>query len=167
VLVAVVSRPAPRQQTAGFRLPAEETYAVTEDSPLFTNSRQTAPAPVGVAEPPGLSLDVLDLTLKLVAVLALAYGSLALLKRAGIGGAGSVHGSSALGAESLRVMMSLVLAPNRSVHVVRAPGGKTLLLGATPGQVNLLAELGDIPEADLATSPSSSFLEVLTSKLGS
>jgi flagellar biogenesis protein FliO len=151
-------------------LPADETYAVTQDSPLFTASAraQSTPAPIGVSEPPGLGVDILDLTLKLVAVLALAYGSLAVLKKTGFGGPGAVRGGLAAG-DGLRVLSTLALAPNRSVHVVRVPGGKTLLLGATPGQVNLIADLGEVSEAEL-TSPSaglSSFFDVLASKLPS
>jgi flagellar biogenesis protein FliO len=41
----------------------------------------------------------------------------------------------------VRVVSSIALAPNRSVHVIQVPGGKTLLVGATPTAVNLLAEL--------------------------
>jgi flagellar biogenesis protein FliO len=150
-----------------FKLPAEsETYAVTQDSPLFakTQQQQAETKSIGVAEPAGLNVDVLDLSLKLVAVLALAYGSLVLLKRLGIGGAGSgTSGSHSSSVEGLRVISTLALAPNRSIHVVRAPDGKTLLLGATPGQVNLIAELGDVP--DVETGGSGSFLDILTSKL--
>jgi flagellar biogenesis protein FliO len=169
LLLAFLSRPAPRTQSAGFRLPADEAYA-TQDAPLFSQSHaQNTPTPIGVSEPPGLGIDFLDLTLKLVAVLALAYGSLALLKRTGFGGAGSVHGGG-LAAGGLRVLSTLALAPNRSVHVVRVPGGKTLLLGATPGQVNLIADLGEVPEAELAAAESgmpSFFFDVLASKLTS
>jgi flagellar biogenesis protein FliO len=166
LVMLILGRPtAHAESSSSFKLPAEsETYAVTQDSPLFTNSQQQAAQPIGVAEPAGLNVDVLDLSLKLIAVLALAYGSLIVLKRLGIGGAGSApsHGPSS-STEGLRVLSTLALAPNRSVHVVRAPDGKTLLLGATPAQVNLLAELGDVPE--LEAGGSGSFLDILTSKL--
>jgi flagellar biogenesis protein FliO len=166
VCMAVLSRPtAHAESSSGFKLPAEsETYSVTQDSPLFTNAQQKPSQPIGVPEPPGLGMDLVDLTLKLVAVLALAYGSLTLLKRLGVGGAvATTPPGGSTTTEGLRVMQSLVLAPNRSVHVVRAPDGKTLLLGATPGQVNLIAELGEVPEASAGPSPS--FLDVLAGKL--
>ena len=171
VLVAVVSRPAPRAESAGVRLPAEETYAVQHDAPLFADSHAAeepdtvaSSTALGVAEPPGLGLDfVADIGIKLVAVLGLAYGSLTLLKRAGGGGptvARAASGSSV----GLRVVSSLALAPNRTVHVLQVPGGKTLLVGATPNQVNLLTELGELPALDLAPD-GPSFLDVLASKL--
>jgi flagellar biogenesis protein FliO len=167
-LMFVLGRPTAHAQSSSnsFKLPAEsETYAVTQDSPLFARTQQQQQQqPIGVAEPAGLNVDVLDLTLKLVAVLAVAYGSLVVLKRLGIGGAGSRSVTSGgTSTEGLRVMSTLALAPNRSIHVVRAPDGKTLLLGATPGQVNLIAELGDVPE--LEAGGSGSFLDILTSKL--
>jgi flagellar biogenesis protein FliO len=165
VCVALLSRPSARGQgSPAFKLPAEtETYAVTQDSPLFTNAQQKVTPSIGVAEPPGLGVDVLDLSLKLVAVLALAYASLAVLKRLGVSGAAQLSQAGGT-TDGLRVMASLSLAPNRSVHVVRAPDGKTLLLGATPGQVNLIAELGDVPEV-AASASTPSFLDVLASKL--
>jgi flagellar biogenesis protein FliO len=168
LVMLVLGRPTAHADSAnnGFKLPAEsETYAVTQDSPLFTKSQQQVAQPIGVAEPAGLNVDVLDLSLKLIAVLALAYGSLVVLRRLGIGGAGSAgsHGPTSTSTEGLRVLSTLALAPNRSIHVVRAPDGKTLLLGATPGQVNLIAELGDVPEVEAGGS--SSFLEILTGKL--
>jgi flagellar biogenesis protein FliO len=166
VCVALLSRPSARGQgSPAFKLPAEtETYAVTQDSPLFTNAQQKVTPSIGVAEPPGLGVDVLDLSLKLVAVLALAYASLAVLKRLGVGGAAQLSQAGGTTTDGLRVVASLSLAPNRSVHVVRAPDGKTLLLGATPGQVNLIAELGDVPEV-AASASTPSFLDVLASKL--
>jgi flagellar biogenesis protein FliO len=160
LVMFLFGRPTAHADTS-FKLPAEsETYAVTQDSPLFTQSQQ--PQPIGVAEPAGLNVDVLDLTLKLVAVLALAYGSLLVLKRLGVGGAGTGSVTST-SSEGLRVLSTLALAPNRSIHVVRAPDGKTLLLGATPGQVNLITELGDVPE--VAGVGPGSFFDILTSKL--
>jgi flagellar biogenesis protein FliO len=169
VCMALLSRPTAHAEGGStFRLPAEsETYAVTQDAPLFANSQadKTPPAqPIGVAEPPALGVDVLDLTLKLVAVLALAYGSLTLLKRARVGGGSTAASGGSL--EGLRIISTLSLAPNRSVHVVRAPGGKTLLLGATPGQVNLIADLGQVSDAELTGATSAStFFDVLASKL--
>jgi flagellar biosynthetic protein FliO len=99
-----------------------------------------APQPIGVQEPAG-GFDLADIAIKLVAVLALIYGSLMLLKRFGFGGVGGVRTSSS--SPGVRVVASIALAPNRSVHVIKAPGGKTLLVGSTPNSVNLLTELDE------------------------
>jgi flagellar biogenesis protein FliO len=141
--------------------------AVATGESLFGGERsQIAPSAsgsVGVAEPPGSAVDVFDLGLKLFFVLALAYGSLALLKRASQGGWAPRGGLPT--PDALRVLTTLTLAPNRTVHVVRAPGGRTLLLGATPSQVNLIADLGDVPEVDPGVQSGGTFLELLASKL--
>jgi flagellar biogenesis protein FliO len=163
VFMALLSRPtAHAESSSGFKLPAEsETYPVTQDSPLFTNAQQRPSQPIGVPEPPGLGVDLVDLTLKLVAVLALAYGSLVLLKRAGFGGATAAKPSGS--PQAMRVVSSVVLAPNRTVHVLRVPGGRTLLVGATPNAVNLIADLGELAETD--TPEAASFFDVLKGKL--
>jgi flagellar biogenesis protein FliO len=109
-------------------------------------------------------VDFFDLGLKFVAVLALAYGSLLLLKRLGLGGASSAHNGGPTAV--VRVVHSLVLAPNRTVHVLRIPGGKSLLVGATPTQVNLIADLGELDEDVLVADGGSSFFDVLAGKLG-
>ena len=75
----------------------------------------------------------MDLVLKLGAVLALAYVSLAALKR---------YTSSAVSQRGtlLEVLDSTTLGPNRGVYVVRA-GEKRLVLGVTQNQITALAEL--------------------------
>jgi flagellar protein FliO/FliZ len=90
-------------------------------------------------EGPGAAL---DLMLKLGAVLALAYVSLAALKRYT---AGSVSKRGTL----LDVLDSKSLGPNRSVYVVRA-GDKRLVLGVTQHQITALAELEAEPSASAA-----------------
>jgi flagellar protein FliO/FliZ len=90
-------------------------------------------------EGPGAAL---DLMLKLGAVLALAYVSLAALKRYT---AGSVSQRGTL----LDVLDSKSLGPNRSVYVVRA-GDKRLVLGVTQHQITALAELEAEPSAGAA-----------------
>jgi flagellar biosynthetic protein FliO len=75
----------------------------------------------------------MDLVLKLGAVLALAYVSMAALKRY-TGGSVSRRGSL------LEVLDSTALGPNRAVYVVRA-GGKRLVLGVTQNQITALGEL--------------------------
>lgn len=92
------------------------------------------------ALPPGQDGDpfdgpgaALDITLKLAAVLALAYVALAALKRYTTGKA-SQRGTL------LEVLDSTMLAPNRAVYIVRA-GSKRLVLGVTQTQITALAEL--------------------------
>jgi flagellar biosynthetic protein FliO len=75
----------------------------------------------------------MDLVLKLGAVLALAYVSLAALKR-------YTSGSVSQRGTLLEVLDSTTLGPNRSVYVVRA-GEKRLVLGVTQNQITALAEL--------------------------
>jgi flagellar biogenesis protein FliO len=175
-LIAVMfffSRPVIQTEPTGVRLPAQDTYPVQQDAPLFANSHPETPVPVvpaaaskpiGTAEPAAAGVDFFDLGIKFVAVLALAYGSLMLLKRFGFGGAASTHSGGSTAA--VRVVHSLVLAPNRTVHVLRIPGGKSLLVGATPTQVNLIADLGELDDEALASEAGSSFFDVLAGKLG-
>src|SRR5262249_53182423 len=132
-----------------------------QEAPLFANSRtDAAPAPqIGVTEPAGTSVDFIDLGIKLVAVLGLAYGSLMLLKKFGL----RSSTATASGQPGMKVLSTLALAPNRTVHVLRTPTGKALLVGATPNQVSLLADLGDL---DIEATPdTATFLDILSSKL--
>jgi flagellar biogenesis protein FliO len=189
-VMLVLNRPTAHAETEGVRLPASETYAVQQEAPLFQKNAEAAqtsqttqpgqtsvvpgspltsqagqPASVGVPDSaPSGGMDFVDIMLKLVAVLALAYGSLSLLKRAGLGGAAPTSASKpGTAGSNVRVVTSLALAPNRSVHVLQVAGGKTLLLGATPNQVNLLADLGEV-NLD-APGAEANFLDILTSKL--
>ncbi|MGE3908603.1 MAG: flagellar biosynthetic protein FliO, partial [Chloroflexota bacterium] len=75
----------------------------------------------------------MDLTLKLGAVLALAYVSMAALKR-------YTSGPASQRGTLLEVLDSTTLGPNRSVYVVRA-GQKRLVLGVTQNQITPLGEL--------------------------
>jgi flagellar biogenesis protein FliO len=164
VWALLLGRPASQssQLSASPRGPA---FASGESLVGSERSQTTTPTngSVSVAQAPGSELDPLDLSLKLLFVLARAYGSLALLKRATLGGQASRGALPP--SEALRVLSTLTLAPNRTVHVVRAPGGRTLLLGSTPSQVNLIADLGDVPEVDSTEQPGGTFLELLASKL--
>lgn len=159
LVMAVMYRPSGNQEPVGVRLPAQETYAVQQESPLF--AKEQTQQQLGVTEPAATNVDILDIGLKFIAVLALAYGSLLALKKFGPGGTGSIKGGNAGG---VRVVSSIALAPNRSVHVLRTPDGKSLLLGATPNQVNLIADLGELSE-DALTAQGSSFFDVLSAKL--
>jgi flagellar biogenesis protein FliO len=170
VVMVFAGRPSARADAQPVRLPSQETYAVQQEAPLFANSTSAAQAaaapaaqPIGVPEPSSGSFDFFDVGFKLIAVLALAYGSLLLLKRAGIGGAGAAKVGGAI--QGMRVVSSLALAPNRTVHVLKVPGGKTLLVGATPNSVNLIADLGDLPEDE--TPDVASFFDALRGKIGS
>jgi flagellar biogenesis protein FliO len=166
VATFLMARPTSAPEPIGTRLPAQEKYAVQQDAPLFATAQPeaavaTPSAPIGVAEPAGMNVDLVDVGIKFLAVLALAYGSLVLLKRVGVGGAAARGGQSMAG---VRVVSSMTLAPNRTVHVIRTPGGKSLLVGATPAQVNLIADLGELDEDALAAE-SGSFFDVLSAKL--
>jgi flagellar biogenesis protein FliO len=163
VIMTFVARPSGRVDAQPVRIPTPEPYAVQQDAPLFANSAaQAAPTaqPLGVPEPAGASFDIVDVGFKLIAVLALAYGSMMLLKRAGMGGGIGRAGSTLQG---MRVVSTLALAPNRTVHVLKVPGGKTLLVGATPNAVNLIADLGELAEDE--TPEASSFFDALKSKI--
>ena len=84
----------------------------------------------------------IDLFLKLGIVVALAYASLAVLKRYTVGATRATS--------LLQVLDSTTLAPNRSVYVVRV-GEKRLVLGVTQHQISTLAELEpEAPSADPA-----------------
>jgi flagellar biosynthetic protein FliO len=79
---------------------------------------------------PGVAVDVL---LKLLFVLGLAYALLALLRRFGPGAVWRDRQGQ------LRVLESANLAPNRTIYLVRA-GDRQLLLGVTPTQITPLSE---------------------------
>jgi len=179
VLMGVMSRSAARADAPGVTLPTQPTYAVQQEAPLFARAQPTevaapsaqptevaAPAaqPLGVQDPGGMGFDFMDIAIKLAAVLGLAYGSLMLLKRVGVGGtAGGLKAGGS--SQAMRVVSSLALAPNRSVHVIKVPGGRTLLVGATPNAVNLLADLGELAEDH--TPDAASFFDVLKGRVGS
>jgi len=94
----------------------------------------------------------IDLLLKLGIVLALAYASLAVLKRYTVGATRPTA--------MLEVLDSTTLAPNRAVYVVRV-GEKRLVLGVTTTQITALAELD--PEATPEAPPSDVSANILSS----
>lgn len=73
---------------------------------------------------------------KLAVVLGLAYASIYALKR--FTGLRNTVGS---GRRRIRVIENASLGTNRSVHLIEV-GAKKLLVGSTPNQISLLAELG-------------------------
>jgi flagellar biosynthetic protein FliO len=74
-----------------------------------------------------------DVSLKLILVLGLVYGTLALLRRYG----GGLSLSQRTG--QIRVLESSTLASNRSIYLVRV-AGRQILLGVTPSQITTLAD---------------------------
>lgn len=102
---------------------------------------QTSPPPAGQptgSDPLDWPGSLVDITLKLLAVLALAYVALAALRR-------YTYGAHARrGGGSLQVLESASLAPNREIYLVRA-GDKRLLLGVTPTRIETLATWEDGP----------------------
>lgn len=81
---------------------------------------------------------LVDLVVKLGIVLAIAYGSLYILR-----GVMARQGMAPGRQRHLRVLESASLGPNRSVHVVRV-GEKVMVVGSTPEQVTMLAEVDDV-----------------------
>jgi len=149
--MGLMSRVASQADPQGVKLPAQQTYPA-QDAPLFATPVAAQPTPEATpqTQPIGVSdsaasagFDLGDIAIKLIAVLGLIYASLMLLKRFGVGGMGGNAGGASNGPD-VRVLSSIALAPNRSVHVIQVPG-KTLLVGATPTSVNLLTELDDEP----------------------
>ena len=88
------------------------------------------------------ALDLLTGILALALVLALAWGSLKLLKRMNVGL------GTAPGAPGLRFLRALPLGPRERLVVV-AYEGETLLLGVSAGQVTLLDRRPGTAEVDL------------------
>lgn len=154
----LLGRPTPDTRLAQSNMPVA---AATASGLSDSAGGGTSAAPLGGGDALSPGIDPWDLAWKLLLVLALAYGSLRVLQRMGYGGA--VAGGLPAG-EGMRVLATLTLAPNRSVHLLRLPGGRTLLLGATPTRVNLLSDLGQLPH-DQAVPEPASFLQILNSKL--
>jgi flagellar biosynthetic protein FliO len=86
----------------------------------------------------------IDLMVKLGAVLALAYVSMAALKRYT---AGSVSQRGTI----LEVLDSTTLGPHRAVYVVRA-GDRRLVIGVTQHQITSLGEIGEQTGAEQTSS---------------
>ena len=110
----------------------------TEDGGLSTGSgtQSSALSPQSSIDFPGTAIDV---TLKLIVVLVLAYGALALLQRYSLG-LGHRRGA-------LEVIESTTLAPNRALYVVRV-GADHLLIGVTASRISVLDRWasGNLPE---------------------
>jgi flagellar biosynthetic protein FliO len=127
---------------------APETSSAADAAPAAPVAAAPAPPRPTAAEPldfPGAAVDV---TLKLVAVLALAYLTLALVKRYSLGATLGKRSSA------MQVIESTTLAPNRSIYLVNVEG-RRLLLGVTASQITTLAAWdGDgVPQPVPAPTP--------------
>jgi len=122
-----------------------------------------ASQPIGVPEPSTGSFDFFDVGFKLIAVLALAYGSLMLLKRAGLGGSAAARAGGAI---------------QRHAHCCRACAGAEPKCARAQGARwqnaagRRHAQLGepdrrprDLPEDE--TPEAASFFDALKGKIGS
>ena len=93
-------------------------------------------------------LSVLDLVGKLAVAALAVYAFAAVTKR--------LRGNSALGLSeagtALRVAETVILGPNRALHIVEA-AGRSLLIAADSGQVTLRAELAPPPAPPPAPRP--------------
>jgi flagellar biosynthetic protein FliO len=119
-----------------------DSVTANQQVPATPAPEASAPLSAPRADPLETPAVGLDLLLKLGAVLGLAYISLALLKRYTFGSAAAQRGNS------LKVIESTTLAPNRGVYLVRA-GDRHILLGVTPTQITALSEW---PAEDLGAS---------------
>jgi flagellar protein FliO/FliZ len=106
----------------------------------------------------GYGAYLLQTTLALIAVCALAVLVLRLLKQRGIGRS-----------RGLRVVSRLALEPRRSVYVIEA-AGKCLLVGVGDGPMAVLAELDPAEvrriEAEESTGEGAGLIEVMRRALG-
>jgi flagellar biosynthetic protein FliO len=105
---------------------------------------------------------VLSFIFKLAVVLALAYATICALKR--FTGLRNVIGGSR---RRIRIVENAALGTNRSLHLVEVER-KRLLVGSTPSQINLLAELEAevVPEAQAEPAEKASFSEQLSAFMG-
>lgn len=80
----------------------------------------------------------LDLALKLVIVIGLAYASMI-----GLRWLQKTKGLPKAGSETIQILETVGLSPGKTLHLV-VVGEKTLLLGATDHQLSLLSELSPV-----------------------
>lgn len=99
----------------------------------------------GDPEQPNMGMLALSVTLKLVFILALIYGSLALLRY--------WQGNRPTARQrQIAVVETVRLSPRQAIHLVRA-GEQMLLIGATDQGLALLADLELAPATAAATAP--------------
>jgi flagellar biosynthetic protein FliO len=112
--------------------PAATPGAPASGEPVPPGAPVPPASPRYTDEPLDWSRAAIDVTLKLLAVLVLAYGALVLLRRYSLG--------SGLGrrAGALEVLESVALGPNRAIYLIRV-GDRRLVLGVTATQITPLA----------------------------
>lgn len=93
--------------------------------------------------------------LMLAVVLVLAYLTIMALKWLSDRRESPAHSS-----KDLQLMDTLKLSPGSSVHLINVRG-KTLLIGSTAGQINLLSEVESIEESEVAPEKDKRFAEYL------
>lgn len=101
-------------------------------APLAWAAEATSPAPTVAASPPDLGSSALSMVLGLLAVLALLFAALWLLKR--------LHAPRGPAAGWMRVVAGVAVGPRERVVILEL-GNSWLVLGVAPGQVTTLAEL--------------------------
>lgn len=139
VLIVTGLRAGLFDDTPAIRRPAVPTAAPTAPGAPAATSQPGAGLTGG--EPADWSGAALDIMLKLVAVLALAYLALAALRR--------YTGGAALGKRggTVKVLETATLAPNRLLYLVRA-GDRKLLLGVTPTQITALTTWWEVEDTE-------------------
>ena len=123
-------------------------------NPLAPVDGPVSGQPPARPEPIDFPTTALDITVKLLIVLAIAYGCLALVRRFGPGGLGRERRGQ------LQVLESATIAPNRSVVLIRAHD-RQILLGVTPSSISLLTEW----DADQIGGVAAPFADAMTSVL--
>jgi len=131
--VSSVSTPKSPEQAA--KPPVEPVAEGGADRPFLEEYRQPEreePMPTGRI--------LLDLMVKLIVVLGVAYGAIYALR-----GLMNRQGLLTGGRGNLKVLESAALGPNRSIHLVRV-GGKVIVVGSTQEQITTLAEVTEPEE---------------------
>lgn len=133
-------------------LPASSASAAGDKRGAFgtrpTEDKGTAKDPAAGAGPPDFGRALIKMGSGLALVLgllaALAYGAKRVLS----------NGTAARSGPGIRVVARHGLGPKVSVAVVEV-GGETLVLGVTPGEVQLLSRVedGPVPQADIRHDP--------------
>lgn len=138
---AAAGRTAPAQRAAGApaALPPPEPRALAEaGKPEEEIPLDLGGGPAETEGGGGLRLIawLSGVALKLGVVLALAYACLAILRRFVPGAAAAVPGAD------MGIRRTIALGPGRSVHLLEVEGHR-ILIGSTPHQLSLLADLTD------------------------
>ncbi len=112
------------------------------------------------SEDPSMFVTVIGFIAKLILVLAIAYACIFALKKINTFKAGVVDSK-----KRVVVLEHTSIGPGRQLHLVSV-GGKSLLLGSTPQQVSILAELDPDLIPDYQEEETVGFKEQLSQFLG-